>query len=349
MTNSATAEADVSLRPDDPAVDAPLDDVRRAADSGDMAAMTEVACRLLIGRAAPLSPQEGVALLARAADAGNADAMAIQATLLAAGAWLPQSWPQALDRLCTAAEHGAEQARTQLRILAHETAPISQDAGQWAALRARVDLHGFVTPSEREQVSQAPRVWAAKGVASHALCDFLIGHARGHLQRAKMYDASTRTAQFEASRSCSEFKFDITTGGMVMLLLRMKIAALTSLPPIQMEPPQIFHYALGEEIKPHYDFFRKEGIAGYGSDGSYEGDRIATSILYLNDDFEGGELSFPKVGFQHKGRKGDLVFLANFTDGKPDPLSLHAGLPVTKGEKWIVSQWIHDRPFTATA
>jgi len=35
--------------------------------------------------------------------------------------------------------------------------------------------------------------------------------------------------------------------------------------------------------------------------------------------------------------------------GKPDPLSEHAGLPVTSGEKWLLSQWIRDRPVGASA
>ncbi len=134
-----------------------------------------------------------------------------------------------------------------------------------------------------------------------------------------------------------------------MVLLRIRIGALTTLSPVQMEPPQIFHYAVGQEIKAHYDFFRKDGVSGYGREGSYEGDRIATSILYLNDDYDGGDLSFPKTGFRFKGGKGDIVFFANVRDGAPDKLSLHAGLPVTRGEKFVLSRRIHERPFTAIA
>jgi predicted 2-oxoglutarate/Fe(II)-dependent dioxygenase YbiX len=34
-------------------------------------------------------------------------------------------------------------------------------------------------------------------------------------------------------------------------------------------------------------------------------------------------------------------------EGKRDAKSLHAAKPVTRGEKFILSQWIHDRPFKA--
>ena len=62
-----------------------------------------------------------------------------------------------------------------------------------------------------------------------------------------------------------------------------------------------------------------------------------------------GELEFPRVGVRHRGRKGDGVYFAHVDGaGKPEKLSLHAALPIVKGEKFILSQWIHDRPFTAS-
>jgi hypothetical protein len=86
-----------------------------------------------------------------------------------------------------------------------------------------------------------------------------------------------------------------------------------------------------------------------GTGQPYDGQRIATFLIYLNDDFEGGETVFPKAGLSVRPAKGDALFFANVDEaGAPDPRSLHAGLPVAAGEKWIVSQWIHNRPFTAS-
>ena len=85
----------------------------------------------------------------------------------------------------------------------------------------------------------------------------------------------------------------------------------------------------------------------YGRDGTYQDDRLATFLMYLNDDYEGGDLDFVKVGFSYKGKTGDGLFFASMREGKPDPQSLHGARPVTKGEKYIFSQWIHDRPFKA--
>jgi predicted 2-oxoglutarate/Fe(II)-dependent dioxygenase YbiX len=69
--------------------------------------------------------------------------------------------------------------------------------------------------------------------------------------------------------------------------------------------------------------------------------------MYLNDDYEGGELDFVKVGYSHKGKTGDGIFFASMREGKPDRKSLHAAKPITRGEKYILSQWIHDRAFRA--
>ena len=114
-----------------------------------------------------------------------------------------------------------------------------------------------------------------------------------------------------------------------------------------MEPPQILHYAPGQELKAHFDFLRGNSHAGYGRDGQYHGDRVVTFLLYLNDGYEGGETDFPRAKLRYKGRKGDALFFANLRSGEPDPASLHCGTPILQGEKWLFSQWIHDRPFTA--
>jgi prolyl 4-hydroxylase len=66
--------------------------------------------------------------------------------------------------------------------------------------------------------------------------------------------------------------------------------------------------------------------------------------MYLNDDYEGGETDFPALGLRHRGRKGDALLWANVDRvGDPDRRTLHAGLAATRGEKWLLSQWIRDR------
>lgn len=314
----------------------------RAGAVSDPAAACALGQRLLVGRDAPFNPKEGLALLAAAADQGEVDALAQMATLKATGAWMRQNWEDALDLLQRAAERGSAGARGQLRILAGESA-----SSDWGALRARVDLEVWRRPPARRSLCEAPRIRAVDSFVPREACDWLMARAAGKYRPSMMFDGQKST--FLATRTCSDFKFDIVEADCVLQIVRERIAAITGLPVVAFEPPQIFHYALGQEIKPHYDALRL-GDQGYGQGGAYKGDRIATFLLYLNDDYDGGELEFPKVGLKHRGKAGDGVYFAHIDgNGVPDRNSLHAALPITRNEKFILSQWIHDRPFAASA
>jgi hypothetical protein len=69
-----------------------------------------------------------------------------------------------------------------------------------------------------------------------------------------------------------------------------------------------------------------------------------TFLIYLNSEFEGGETDFPVLALAYKGATGDALYFGNVDSaGVPDPRTLHAGLPPTRGEKWLFSQWVRDR------
>ena len=322
--------------------------LRRSADQGDAAAMTRLGASLLIGQNAPLDLRAGVDYLSAAAERGDAEALTVMATLAAVGALMPQSWTVGLAYLRRAADAGSQNARAQLRLLANPSSPIetvAHDPDAWARLADQVDIQAWLEPPPRRAVCEAPRVRLAEAFTTDAVCDWIRRRADGRMRPAMMYDGTTKTEQVDPHRTCSDYQFDILNTDLVLLLVRARIAALTSLPTVAMEPPRIFHYAVGEEIKPHYDRCGN-AVDGYGAGGGYLGDRIVTFLLYLNDGFEGGDLEFPKVDFRCKGAKGDAVYFAHIDpSGKPDPLSLHAGLKIRQGEKWVLSQWIHDRPF----
>jgi prolyl 4-hydroxylase len=130
---------------------------------------------------------------------------------------------------------------------------------------------------------------------------------------------------------------------LVIEMIRARISAATRLPLPLFEPTQVLHYAPGQEFRPHFDFLDPANPA-YGEE-LRRGQRVATYHIYLNDRFVGGETDFPEAGLRFRGRTGDAIFWANVgPDGRPDPLTRHAGLPPASGEKWILSQWIRGRP-----
>jgi prolyl 4-hydroxylase len=69
--------------------------------------------------------------------------------------------------------------------------------------------------------------------------------------------------------------------------------------------------------------------------------RLATLLVYLNDDFDGGGTVFPKLQLEFKPVKGDAVFF-NYVPGQTTS-SLHRGQKVLNGEKWIITCWFIER------
>jgi prolyl 4-hydroxylase len=121
--------------------------------------------------------------------------------------------------------------------------------------------------------------------------------------------------------------------------INQRIAAASGTQAAQGEPLQVLRYRPGGEYKPHFD-----AIPGFANQ------RILTMIVWLNEDYEGGETMFMKTGAKLRGRTGDALLFRNaLPDGSRDPDAAHAGLPVTRGEKLIASRWIRARPFEMPA
>ena len=112
----------------------------------------------------------------------------------------------------------------------------------------------------------------------------------------------------------------------------------------QMELVHIVKYEIGGEYKPHHDFFHanEDYTVEHIAQG---GNRIQTALIYLNDDFEGGETEFPELNLIIKPELGKLVIWDNMVDGKLDYASIHAGLPVKSGVKYIAVVWIRENNF----
>ena len=110
-----------------------------------------------------------------------------------------------------------------------------------------------------------------------------------------------------------------------------------------LEPFAVLHYAPGEEYGEHYDYL-DPAIPAYAAELAQRGQRVATCLMYLNDDYEGGETDFPKLDVSFKGKKGDaLIFFSVDASGRPDARTVHAGRTPTRGEKWLLSQFFRNR------
>lgn len=276
--------------------------------------------------------------LVEAAKAGNPQALTGLARVQAMGIYTPRNIASALDNLTRAASVDWEDAKRELQVLARA------QGGGWKKLRAAVNLEALRRPPERRVLLESPRVRVFENFATHAECDWLIERCRPGLQRAEVYEASGTESKHHAGRSNSEADYDVRSSDIVLSLVQDRIARASGVPVLNFEVPKLLHYKPGETFGRHTDFLKP----GMQEQIDLNGQRVATFLVYLSDDYEGGETEFTEVNFKFKARKGDaLLFLNVDAAGAPDPMSTHAGVPTTRGEKWVLSQWLRAKPVNA--
>ncbi len=250
------------------------------------------------------------------------------AVLAAAGAYRPQSFPEALDWLRRAAEHGFVPAQRQLAVLASD----------------RVSADDPLALPAAETLSADPLIMRFEGLASAATCAWIVARARERLWRAEVYDERNSRGVVSRIRTNSTRVFSLAETDVVQIVLQMRMASAAGLPFAHCEAASVLHYSAGEEFRDHYDFIDPT-TPGYAAHIATVGQRSVTFLVYLNDDYDGGETEFPRLGIKHKGRTGDgLVFFNASPSGAPDERTLHAGRPPVNGEKWLASQFIRSRP-----
>ncbi len=313
-----------------------------AARNGDVAAMAELSKRLIAGDRGPYMPAEGVGLLSDAARGGSTGAMLNLACLMALGAHVPQSWGTALRLLARAAELGSESARDQLRMLARRTAADSPRAA-WPDLARTIDIAGWLLPPPGITLHDKPLVRRFPGLFEPALCDWLIDKARGRLRPALIYTGDDLDDTLDEMRTNSVAVWNLGCMDLINVVLQYRIAAACRVSIDNLEAPTLLRYKVGEQITNHYDYINPRS-PHYQAEIATRGERVITFLTYLNDDYDGGETDFPVMKLRHKGKHGDgLLFCNALPSTKADDRSLHAGLPPTRGEKWLVSQFVRSK------
>lgn len=230
-----------------------------------------------------------------------------------------------------------------------------------AALDAHAQAPASKSQGRRTRHPQAPRmvvnghtVHVGLGMESPALrvlndflsaeeCGALIEQARPRLQRARTVDSSGKQ-QIDARRTSEGMFFTIGETPLIQRI-EQRIAGMLSIPVEHGEGLQVLHYLPGQQYEPHYDWF-DPGQPGFAAITAKGGQRIASLVMYLNTPEEGGGTAFPQVGLTVTALCGSAVYFAYDTG---DDASLHAGLPVQKGEKWIATKWLRERPFQKAA
>lgn len=144
----------------------------------------------------------------------------------------------------------------------------------------------------------------------------------------------TDEPNFRTSSSCNLDPYDPFT-----VSLDRKISEAIGMNPRHSETIQGQRYKAGQEFKAHHDYFHTS--ADYWQEQSnIGGQRSWTAMVFLNNVEEGGTTEFPEARLGINPLAGMLLAWNNMTrDGKPNPYTLHTGMPVIKGTKYIITKW----------
>lgn len=194
---------------------------------------------------------------------------------------------------------------------------------------------------------EAPRILLLQNLLTDAECDALIALSRGRLERSPVVNPDTGDENLIDARTSMGAMFQVGEHALIERI-EARIAAVTGLPVEHGEGLQILNYKPGGEYQPHFDYFNPNR-PGEARQLRVGGQRVATLVIYLNSPPAGGATAFPKLGLEVAPVKGNAVFFSyQQADGGLDDRTLHAGLPVESGEKWIATKWLREHPYRSS-
>ena len=170
------------------------------------------------------------------------------------------------------------------------------------------------------------------------ICDAIIERIDSQRRPSTIADDSG-IANFRTSETC-----DLDPGDPVVADVDGRICALLGLDAPLGEPLQGQRYAVGQEFRAHTDTFNP-GSYDYYVHTAAGGQRTWTAMLYLNEPEDGGATRFKTIGKTVHPERGKLLAWNNLlADGAPNPATLHHGMKVRKGVKFIITKWFRERP-----
>lgn len=274
-------------------------------------------------------------LLTRAAEQGNAIGAALLAERLGFGE----------DGNANPA--AADDIRAQLANAGFNRLPRVQidHAPSRVAPPAQIALESVLQPPTARVLSTLPPVAMIDGLLTAAECRLLIASARPHLDDSRVTDPLTGIASAHPIRTSRHTSFDPLLETSASALIQLRLAAAAGVTLAQCEHLAVLHYLPGQEYRPHRDYLPPGALA---INRPQAGNRMRTLCVYLNNVEAGGETEFPAAKLTIQPQPGRAIVFDNLdASGRPIAESIHAGLPVRSGEKWLATLWIRERQYRA--
>ncbi len=191
---------------------------------------------------------------------------------------------------------------------------------------------------QKNVLSNDPNVFTIDDFISEDECNHIINIAKPHLADSIVSDSNggyVSTGRTSKTSWVDHFTDSITTR------IANRMATIVGIPIQNAEKFQVVYYGETNEYKNHYDSWDHNGSEKTLRCIKWGGPRMATALLYLNKVEEGGSTRFTKLNIDVNPSIGKLLVFQNTYNNSIDKhlLSEHAGMPVIKGEKYIVNLW----------
>ena len=203
------------------------------------------------------------------------------------------------------------------------------EAGTAARLAATAGVQRVPTP--------ALELFVVRDFLDPATCAALTQRIDSGCRPSEIAD-DTGIAGFRTTETC-----DLEWRDPLVAEVDDGICALLGFAPRSGEPLQGQRYAPGQEFKPHTDTFEPGGYDFFLHTAA-GGQRTWTAMVYLNEPADGGATRFTAIGKTIRPEIGKLLAWNNLLrDGRPNPATLHQGMKVRRGAKYILTKWFRER------
>lgn len=195
-----------------------------------------------------------------------------------------------------------------------------------------------VSKNSPDILSDSPSIKVYRKAISPLIIDIILLSLGNAVQPSKVYNPVTGVDEYNQVRNNRSINFAQIPPFIPLFLIKEHLASYANLSSKYAEPPMLMKYQPKERFLPHFDFIESSALE------QNQGQRVKTLLLYLNDDYEGGETVFNELNIKVKGQSGDILIFDNVDqDGQPDRRTKHEGKEIINGTKWLLSIWFRDK------
>lgn len=195
--------------------------------------------------------------------------------------------------------------------------------------------------NETRTLMDEPLIQITENFLTRDECRSLIVASHENLKDSTVINGITGIQEYSSFRTSDNY--DLPSDHELTKIVYGRISDKLGIDQSRFEQIEVIKYSVGESFNSHWDFFSSTTEKTHFVKG---GQRVGTVILYLNDVESGGETFFPSLRIVEQPVTGKMMYFKYNYDINTNIKTLHKGMPIECGEKWIATVWIRESPRT---